>query len=197
MGTIYTLTQPLVPGTAYTFYAFVGSQADTDIFQTSVTLAAGDVKLSKDDGGFSNLATLPTEVGTSGCLKVTLSAAETTGVTNWAIVKFSDAAGNEWQDVAYMIPTSTAVTVSDGTGVTLSAAGIQAIFNATLTEGYAADAAAATLAQALYEIMQFHNERAVGAFNDSGEATLTVKKRDGSTTAATFTITADSITRAT
>lgn len=201
MATVYTLVQPMVAGTAYTFYAVVGSQSDTDVFQTSVTLEAGDWKLSKDGASFANLATLPTETDTSGLLTVSLSAAETTGITKFAIVKGSDAADDEWQDAVYMIPVSEAVTVSDfdesADSVTLTAAGIQAIFDATLTEGYAADGEAATLAQAIYEVMQSRNEMTVGAFNDSGQATVTIKKRDGSTTAFTFTVTSNSCTRAT
>ena len=70
-------------------------------------------------------------------------------------------------------------------------AGVAALLTTTMTEAYAADGAAATLAQALYEIMQFHNERTVAA------TTVTVKKRDGSTTAYTLDYDADSISRAT
>lgn len=110
MGTIYTLAQPCVAGTAYQFPAFVVSQADTDVFQTSVTLAAGDVKVSKDGGGYSNIAALPTEVGTDGELTTILSTGETTGATKYITVKFHDAADDEWQDVAYIVPMSTAVT---------------------------------------------------------------------------------------
>ena len=33
---------------AYTFYTYLINQSDTDVFKTSVTLAAGDVKWSKD-----------------------------------------------------------------------------------------------------------------------------------------------------
>lgn len=109
MGTLYTLKQPLEPGAVYDFPAFVGSQADTDVFQTTVTLAAGDVKLSKDGAAFANLTSLPTETGTSGCLVVSLTAAETTGITKYAVVLFHDALGDEWQDVAYVIPAMEAI----------------------------------------------------------------------------------------
>ncbi len=51
-----------------------------------------------------------------------------------------------------------------------------------MTEAYAADGAAPTLAQALFAIQQFLQERAVSS------TTLTVKKLDGSTTALTFTL---------
>jgi hypothetical protein len=51
-----------------------------------------------------------------------------------------------------------------------------------MTESYSADGAAPTLAQALFLIQQ-----QLGDFAISG-TTLTVKKIDGSTTAATFTL---------
>ena len=70
-------------------------------------------------------------------------------------------------------------------------AGVGALLTTTMTESYAADGAAATLAQALYEIMQFHNERAIGA------STITVRKRDGSITAYTLDYDATYISRAT
>jgi hypothetical protein len=52
----------------------------------------------------------------------------------------------------------------------------------TLTESYAADGAAPTLSQAIYMIMQALTEFAIAG------TTITVKKLDGSTTAATFTL---------
>lgn len=57
-----------------------------------------------------------------------------------------------------------------------------AIFQGTLTEGYAADGASVTLEQGIYEIMQGILEFAISG------TTITVKKRDGTTTAMTFTI---------
>jgi hypothetical protein len=59
---------------------------------------------------------------------------------------------------------------------------VDAIWTTAITEAYAADAAAFTPAQALYQIWG-----AVAEFSISG-TTLTVKKLDGSTTAMTFTL---------
>ncbi len=59
---------------------------------------------------------------------------------------------------------------------------VDAIVNTALTESYAADGAAPTLAQALFMILQNGGE-----FSISG-TTLTVKKLDGTTTAMTFTL---------
>lgn len=59
---------------------------------------------------------------------------------------------------------------------------VSAVLTTQMTEAYAADGAAPTLAQALMLIQQ-----QLGEFSISG-TTLTVKKVDGSTTAATFTL---------
>ena len=56
------------------------------------------------------------------------------------------------------------------------------LFTTQMTESYAIDGAAPTLAQALFLIQQ-----TIGDFSISG-TTITVKKLDGSTTAATYTL---------
>lgn len=70
-----------------------------------------------------------------------------------------------------------------------------AVLTTQMTEAYAADGAAPTLAQALFAIQQFLQERGVSG------ATLTVNRLDGTTPAMTFTLDDDtaptSITRAT
>jgi hypothetical protein len=69
------------------------------------------------------------------------------------------------------------------------------VLTTAMTEAYAADGATFTVAQALYEICQSVSEFAIA------DMTKTVKKRDGSTTAATYTLNSasapTSITRAT
>lgn len=91
--------------------------------------------------------------------------------------------------------TGVVVAAASKTGYTLSNAGIDALFTRQLTESYAADGAAPTLTQSLMLIQQL-----LGDFSISG-TTLTLKKVDGSTTAATFTLNSasapTSITRAT
>lgn len=59
---------------------------------------------------------------------------------------------------------------------------VTGLLTTQMTESYAADGAAPTLAQALFAIQQFLQERAVAG------TTLTVKKLDGTTTAMTFTL---------
>jgi len=89
--------------------------------------------------------------------------------------------GNVVGSVASVTATVTA-SVSDKTGFSLSNAGIDALFTRQLTESYAADGAAPTIAQALMLIQQM-----LGDFTITG-TTLTVRKVDGSTTAASFTL---------
>lgn len=64
----------------------------------------------------------------------------------------------------------------------LAASAVSKIWTSTLTESYAADAAEFTGAQALYEICQNIIEFAISG------TTKTTKKRDGSTTAKTYTL---------
>ena len=56
------------------------------------------------------------------------------------------------------------------------------VLTTAMTESYAADGATMTVAQALYLIAQ-----SIGEFSVSG-TTITVKKLDGTTTAATYTM---------
>lgn len=95
---------PPLKGAAFSFEVSLTSQADTDIFKTSVTLAAGDVTVSKDGGSFSNITTLPTEISTSGVLTVALSSTEMNA--DRVAVRFHDAAGDEWQDKLVVIMTA-------------------------------------------------------------------------------------------
>lgn len=70
-----------------------------------------------------------------------------------------------------------------------------AVLTTAMTESYSTDGSTMTVAQALYEINQMLQEKSVAS------TTLTVKKRDGSTSAMTFTLddatSPTSITRAT
>jgi len=86
-------------------------------------------------------------------------------------------------------PTSGDLTATMKTSVATAALTTQ------VTEAYRADGAAPTLAQALCELLAHFGEKSISS------TTLTLKKFDGSTTAATFTLndatTPTSITRAT
>lgn len=87
------------------------------------------------------------------------------------------------------------VATASKTGYALSNAGVDALYTRQLTESYAADGAAPTVAQALMQIQQMLTEFGISA------TTMTVKKLDGTTTAFTLTLNNGSaptaITRAT
>ena len=88
-------------GEAYTFYVTVTSQANTNVFQGPVTIAAGDFQYSNDGGAtFNNPATLPVAVaGNNKVIRVVLSGGEMTpSVGDKILFIGSDAVGAEWQD---------------------------------------------------------------------------------------------------
>jgi hypothetical protein len=86
---------------------------------------------------------------------------------------------------AFMTSVATAValtTNNDKTGYTLSNTGMDNLLTRAMTEAYSTDGATMTPAQALYEIKALLSEFAISG------TTLTTKKVDGSTTAATYTL---------
>lgn len=168
--------------TAYVFYVGLVAQSNTKIFQANPTLAAGDVKVSKDGGALTNITTLPdVDPDSSKVVKVSLSASEM-DADNLQVI-FSDAAGDEWCDLIVNIQT-TARQVDE-----LSYRDYQ------LPDSVPADGTRPTIEQALYMICQFLTERSISG------TTMTVKKVDGSTSLMTFTLSDAtnpvSITRAT
>ena len=68
------------------------------------------------------------------------------------------------------------------TSISTERGDIASLFTTALTESYSTDGSTMTVAQALYAIQQFLQER------DVSGTTLTVKKLDGSTTAYTLTL---------
>lgn len=93
----------LTRGVAYTLAGSLVDRA-TGQFRTTPTLAAGDVKVSKDFGAYANITTLPTVAPAGGStLQISLSAAEMTA--DVVLVKFQDQAGAEWNDVLFVINT--------------------------------------------------------------------------------------------
>jgi len=95
--------QPAVKGQPFTFYAYLTSQANTNIFQVNPTLAAGDVLVSVDGGALDPITVLPTVVPAGGPqVQVNLAGAE---VGDMTAVWFHDVLGGEWQDVTYIVGT--------------------------------------------------------------------------------------------
>lgn len=123
--------------TAFVFDIGLPSQANGAIFQVNPTLAAGDVKVSKDNGALANLATLPvvTPAG-SKIVKVSLSANEMNA--DRVTVQFSDAAGSEWGDILYEIHTTT-LTIDDP--LTVGLVDEDAINEDSIEDGAITDAA--------------------------------------------------------
>lgn len=73
--------------------------------KASPTIAAGDFKVDIDGAGFNNLATLPSVSPAAGrAVLIELSAAEMNG--DVITVQCVDAAGNEWADLMFSIPTT-------------------------------------------------------------------------------------------
>lgn len=161
-----------------TGYGFINCTMPTTTNVTNRVTANTD-QISGDATSGTNLKNALN--GTGG---VTISAALTGNITGNMTGNItgslSGSVGSVTGDVGGSVGSVT--TVSDKTGYSLSNAGIDALFTRQLTESYAADAAAPTVAQALMLIQQ-----TLGDFSISG-TTLTVKKVDGSTTAASFTL---------
>lgn len=158
--------------TAFVFYIGLVSQADTKVFQSNPTLAAGDAKVSIDGGALANLATLPdVDPNSSKLVKVALSSDEMNGDNIQVIL--SDAAGAEWCDCIINIQTTT----NQIDDLALATA-----FTTALADSVAADGSRPSVNQALLMITRFLTERSVSG------VTMTVKKEDGSTSSMTFTI---------
>jgi hypothetical protein len=77
-------------------------------FKSNPTLAAGDVKISKDGGALANLTTLPTVAPASSVL-VTVSLSATEMNADVVSVVFIDQTSpKEWADFGFSIPTTSA-----------------------------------------------------------------------------------------
>ncbi len=165
--------QPPKKNTAWIGYFDLVSQADTKLFQVNPTIAAGDFKVSIDGGAFANLATLPVVTPAGGrAVKISLSAGEMNGDN--IKVQCVDAAGAEWCDMGFTLQTSTKQVDDLATAAE--------ILTTALTESYAADGAAPTLAQFQFMLLSVFAEFAIAG------VTITTKKLDGSTTAMTYTL---------
>jgi hypothetical protein len=91
--------------TAATIDGISLNTAGTADIRANPTLAAGDVKISKDAGSFANLATLPSAVPAAGkSIEVALSSGETTCAR--AVIDFIDQTSpKEWDDFRLIVET--------------------------------------------------------------------------------------------
>ena len=125
-----------------------------------------------------------------GLHKLVSSAVTGTDVANDSIVAklVSGSATADWDDFVNttdaLQPIRDKLTdiETDTAEIGAAGAGLTAILTTQMTESYAADGTAPTLAQAIFLIQQ-----SIGDFSISG-TTITVKKIDGSTTAAQYTL---------
>ena len=95
---------PAKNATALIFYGALRSQADSTVFKTTPTLAAGDFLISKDGAATANLGTLPTNTPGNAYIKFSLSGTEMTADN--AAILCHDVAGAEWMDAFFNVPTS-------------------------------------------------------------------------------------------
>lgn len=97
---------PPIKNSAYVFAVALRQQADTRLFQSAPTLAAGDFRVSIDGAAFANLASLPVvSPAADKLVLISLTAAEMNG-DNIAVMA-SDAAGAQWCDELWNIQPQT------------------------------------------------------------------------------------------
>ena len=157
------------------------------------TPAAGDVKISKDGGAAANVTNLPTAIamGNSTIWDFSITATEMQAAQ--IMVTVADSATKAVDDTGFIIETYGHA--SGQHTMDLAQNYDFATGTIAMTEAYAAKGSAPSAAQILFEIRALLAEKAVAS------TTLTAKKIDGSTTAATYTLNSatapTSITRAT
>jgi hypothetical protein len=99
---------PPVKNEDFEFDVCLEDYANPGRFKANPTLASGDVKISKDEGGFANLATLPTVAPASG-VQVQVELTGTEMNADKVTIVFSDqTVPPEWCDYAVTIITQSA-----------------------------------------------------------------------------------------
>lgn len=207
--TIATTDSFYVPGSDYTV---VLSAATIDTQAVNAVLAHFSIE-NRFNG---EIRKATAQGGAAGTITLDASASATDDFYNGGTVLIESGTGAlQQREISDYVGSSKVVTVDrnwvtnpDNTsvfrifpgslGLSLTEFGTQAatsVLTSSMTEVYHADGAAATLSQAVYLIMQMLTEASVSG------TTLTVKKLDGTTSAATFTLndasSPTSITRAT
>lgn len=146
-------------GVAYTFDIELSSQGTAATFQSSPTLAAGDVKITKNGGALADLATLPVVTPAAGTtVKVDLSATEMQAER--IAVLFVDAAGAEWHPVTARLHTTTLTIEDILTAAQVNTEVVDALNVDTYAEpGQGAPAATTTLAAKVNYLYKFLRNR--------------------------------------
>lgn len=163
--------------------------AGTITFPTTATLASTTNITAGTITTVTNLTNAPTAGDFTATMKTSAQTAADAAITANALVLEIEA------DTDTLTAGVTVTTNNDKTGYALTSPYDFAKGTVAVTESYNADGAAPTPIQALMMILQMLTEASVAS------TTLTVKKLDGSTNAATFTLNSNtaptSITRAT
>lgn len=162
--------------------------ASADAVQTNISNL--DAPISIVDANVDLVLTDTAEIGIAGAGLTDLggmSTAMKAEVNAEADTAISDAALATAANLAIVDSNVDAILVDTGTDIPASIAAlndlsITDVLTTQMTQEYAADGTAPTVAQALFMIQQM-----LGEFSISG-TTLTVKRIDGATTAATFTL---------
>jgi hypothetical protein len=97
---------PPVKAEDFEFDVCLEDYANPGLFKSSATLAAGDAKISKDNGALANLATLPVVSPAAGkVVKVVLSATEMTA-DKVTVILSDQTVPPEWSDYSITILTT-------------------------------------------------------------------------------------------
>lgn len=140
---------------------------------TTFTTATGTV--AEVAGGWYQIPLATSDTNTLGELAFHCTTTATTAdPTDWVDQVTANILGDTFSVIV--------TTNNDKTGYTLSNTGIDALFTRQLTEAYAADGVAPTVAQFLFAIQQFQQEKVFTATQ------MLVKKLDGTTTALTLQV---------
>lgn len=155
---------------------------DANVDTTLANLAIVDANV---DSVLVNVAAVDTKVDTVTTNLATVDANVDTALVNLAVVDAN--VDTTLSNLAVVDSNVDAILVDTGTTIpaqiaSLNDISVSDVLNTSMAESYASDGSTPSMAQCLYMIQQM-----LGDFSISG-TTLTVKKLDGSTTAATYTL---------
>lgn len=97
---------PPTKGEDFEFPWMLEDYANPGNFKANPTIAAGDFKISKDGGAFSNLTNLPTVSPASGCAIVIVLTSTEMDADKVIVQMIDQTSPKEWADAAVPILTS-------------------------------------------------------------------------------------------
>ena len=161
--------------------ALLASSAPTNFGDLAITVTTGQVTVgtNADKTGYSISGTKTTLDALNDVSAADVNAQCDTAISDAALATATALATVDTNVDSILVDTGTTIPASI---TALNDISVADILTTQMTESYATDGAAPTLAQAQFAVQQFLQET-----NVSG-TTLTVKKLDGSTTAMTFTL---------